>query len=550
MLATSREPLGVPGELRSRIDPLDVSGADASTSPPAVELFIERARAARPDLVVDEATAGAIAAICQRLDGLPLAIELAAARVTVQTPAEILDGLQNLSGLRTSDRTRVDRHRTMEALLDWSYRLLEHEEQLALRRLSLFGTSFTIAAATHAVADSEVAADEVPELVWSLVDKSLVFADLSANATRYRLLETVRAFGRRHLSTEGEVDGVAAALASWALDTMGPWRRLDLDWMGAVGVELDNLRALVGLREDRDVEVAQQLACTIGRYHDASDTFREGADELERFCADLSAPTTSRVALLTTLADLILRTGQTDRAREVIDDAEHLRDALGSVPTWDDAGVDRVRGDLSIRLGDPAGAAEAARVALDRGLSPRGRSRMWNLLGLAASEAGDLEEAARAFREELALSQERGDDAYIASAYGNLAEAALRMDDLPSAALHQQMSLSLGVQLGLPVTVAFSLIVAARMEAGARRWASATRLHARADAELEETGIVLFEDDRRVSETMLMHARDELGADTFAKEYGEGRALALNEAADLAVEIFESVRGARGVESG
>src|SRR4029077_9750621 len=129
------------------------------------------------------------------------------------------------------------------------------------------------------------------------------------------------------------------------------------------------------------------------------------------------------------------------------------------------------------------------------------------------------------------------------SAYGNLAEIALRMDDLPTAAVQQRMSLSLAVQLGLPVGVAFSLIVAARMEAGAHRWASAARLHARADAVLEETGIALFDDDRRVSETMLTDAREELGTDTFAKEYSEGRGLALTDAADLAVEIFESVRG-------
>ena len=245
LLATSREPLGVPGEVRSRINPLDVRG-DESTAPPAVELFVERARAARPELVVDEPTANAIAAICRRLDGLPLAIELAAARVTVQTPTEILDGLQDLSGLRTSDRTRVDRHRTMEALLDWSYKLLEHDEQLALRRLSLFGTSFTIAAAAHAVAYDQVATDDVPELVWSLVDKSLVVADLSANATRYRLLETVRAFGRRLLEANVEMRMVADTLASWALETMAPWGRVDLAWVDAVGVELDNLRTLVG----------------------------------------------------------------------------------------------------------------------------------------------------------------------------------------------------------------------------------------------------------------------------------------------------------------
>ena len=180
----------------------------------------------------------------------------------------------------------------------------------------------------------------------------------------------------------------------------------------------------------------------------------------------------------------------------MIHDAEELREVLGEVAPWDDAGIDRVRGDLSIRLGDPAAAAETARLALARDLSARGRERMWNLLGLAASAAGDIDEAASAFRESLAVAPERG-DAFVAIAHGNLAEMALRMDDLPTAALHQRMSLALGVQLGLPIMLAYSMIVAARMEASQRRWSTAARLHAHAEAVLEESGVQLFEDDRQ-----------------------------------------------------
>ena len=313
LLATSREPLGVPGEVRSRINPLDVRG-DESTAPPAVELFVERARAARPELVVDEPTANAIAAICRRLDGLPLAIELAAARVTVQTPTEILDGLQDLSGLRTSDRTRstgIGRWKRSSTGAT-SCSSTTSSSRCAGSRCS--GRASPYAAAAHAVAYDQVATDDVPELVWSLVDKSLVVADLSANATRYRLLETVRAFGRRLLEANVEMRMVADTLASWALETMAPWGRVDLAWVDAVGVELDNLRTLVGLRPGGDATIAQQLACTIGRYHDAVGTYRDSVDELSRYVAELGDPTPSRLALLSTLADLNLRMGQTDDA--------------------------------------------------------------------------------------------------------------------------------------------------------------------------------------------------------------------------------------------
>jgi hypothetical protein len=173
---------------------------------------------------------------------------------------------------------------------------------------------------------------------------------------------------------------------------------------------------------------------------------------------------------------------------------------------------------------------------------------MWNLLGLAESALGDLDAAATAFRESLAVAPERG-DAFVAIAHGNLAEMALRMNDLPTAAVHQRMSLALGLQLGLPLMLAYSMIVAARIEASERRWSTAARLHARADAVLEESGIQLFQDDRIESEAMLAEAREHLGADTFSKECAEGRSMSLADGANLAVEVFSSVRGSRGVQS-
>ena len=261
--------------------------------------------------------------------------------------------------------------------------------------------------------------------------------------------------------------------------------------------------ALVPATAATSVEQAQQLGCTIGRFHDSAASFREGIDEVQRFARELTSPTVSRLALLTTLVDLQLRIGDLDAAAAVLAVADELRGELGAVPDWDDAGVDRVHGDLLLREGKAAAAADVARAALAGSRSPRGRSRLWNLLGMASISQGDLAAAYEAFTEELSLSQELGHEPYIASAHGNLAEVAMRRGDEPAAARHQAAALELAVQLGVTVMVAYSLIVAARIEGSHGEWSRAVTLHAAADRLLEETGAALYDDDRRMSDAML-----------------------------------------------
>ncbi len=186
--------------------------------------------------------------ICERLDGLPLAIEIAAARVGVLEVREILEGLDDrLRLLRSRDRSLPERQRSMTALLEWSYRLLDADEQAALRRLSVFGGGFTLAAAAIAVADEGLDADDVPELVWALVDHSLLVADIAANGTRYRFLETLQHYPRSLLDVQESTSDVACRLTRWLLDRLGPWHTLDRTWIGDMGLELTNLRGLIPL---------------------------------------------------------------------------------------------------------------------------------------------------------------------------------------------------------------------------------------------------------------------------------------------------------------
>lgn len=550
VITTSREPLRAQGEILWPIEPLPFPSGPSPRpeevlESPAGRLFWERGTAVRPTFTIDEDNAATVAAIVEHLDGIPLLIELAAAHLSAQSPADILSGLEDRARLLRSPDPRVaDRHGTMAGLLDWSYRLLEAPEQAALRRLSVFGASFSQWAAAAAVSDDRIDRGDVPHLLWLLVDRSLVVADLASNATRYRLLETVRSYGRRLLDEAGETDRVASGLAGWFLERLGPWFPADRQWVGEVGVELDNLRALIPLLPPADQESAQQIACSIGRHHDAAQTFREGIDELTRLAGLLGRPSPTRVALLATLAFLHLRIGQIDPARELVEAAQTLRDEYGA-PDWDDVAVERVLGEIARRTGDLGGAADIAREALARPLSDRGRARMYNLLCTTSAALGELDMAYDACTRELALYQALGDEGYIASAHGNLAEVALRLGDMPAAARHQRSCLDLAVAQGSHAMVAFSLIVAARVARWRQDWATAASLHAKAEAMLEETGLVLYEDDRRESEQLLEAVRTELGEEEFANRSRAGGELSLPEGVALADRVLAETEQAQ-----
>lgn len=545
ILATSREPVHAPGE---RLWPVDALGTVTARAPSAEEvlasasgqLFFERATAIRPRFTIDESNAAIIAEICRHLDGVPLLIELAAAHVAHQSPREILNGLEGqIEILRTRDPRLSDRHRNIEGLLDWSYELLNPHEAAALRRLSLFAGSFSRDAAAVAVADGDILPDDVIELVWSLVDRSLLTADVADNATRYRMLETVRTYARRHLDDADETGVVVDRLAEWFLERLGPWLPHDRAWIDEVDTEIDNVRALISLISERDQESAQQLASTIGRHHDAIRNFEEGVDELGRLANLLDEPTVARVSLVTSLAFLMIRTGRLDEARTVLEEAKHLREVHGA-PSWDDGGIERVDGDIAQRTGDLEGAVEIAREALERPLSDLGRARMYNLLCISSAALGDLETADEACRRELELNDALGRDAYVASAHGNLAEVALRRGDLPAAAAHQGACLDLAAAQGDSAMVGFSFIVAARFASLADDWEAATRLQYRAEELLNEIGLVLYEDDRAQSDELMASARQHLGDAQFDRLRVHGRQMDIADAVETARELLSA----------
>ena len=254
VIATSREPLQAEGEWVYPVPPLAFPTEDSpeiedSLRCGAVLLFIERARAAAPQFSFEESIAAAIVTICRRLDGIPLAIELAAAR----TPALGIEGLAAVLDdrfrlLAGGHRTALPRHQTLRATLDWSYELLTDPERAVLRRLAIFAGGFTLQAASAVVTDGEIVAPETVDCLASLVAKSLVTVDAGSARARYRLLETTRAYLLEKLAQAGEFDTVARRHSECYRDLFEGAEaeaatRLTDDWLADYAWEIDNLRA-------------------------------------------------------------------------------------------------------------------------------------------------------------------------------------------------------------------------------------------------------------------------------------------------------------------
>lgn len=289
--------------------------------------------------------------------------------------------------------------------------------------------------------------------------------------------------------------------------------------------------------------LAQELAFTIARYLDSIQSFREAVEELARHIDLVDVATPAAISLRTSLADLYLRIGDVGAAKEAVADAEAMLHEVGSLPAWDELAIERTRGDLACRTGDYATAFDAATRTLAGDLSDPARARMLSQLGIAAVSLGDADKAAWAFERELEAGRRVGDPVLEAPALSNLAEIALRRGDLPTAARHPQACLTLGLELGAPVMVAFSLIVAAHILAVEDHWAKAVTLHAHAESALEATGLILYDEDQRQSEVMLGAARRHLGAEGYREAHAAGRALELPAAASMADQVLLAAAG-------
>lgn len=347
IIATSREGLAIGGERLWQVPSLDVSG-DGEVSD-AVRLFIERARMVRPEFSLDDASEEAVTKICKRLDGIPLAIELATARLKVFSPVQIAERLDDRFRLLTGgSRTALERQRTLQATMDWSYDLLSELEQALLRRLSVFLGGFTFEAAEQVSSGELLPEYEILDLLTRLVDHSLVIAD-EDDQIRYRVLETVRQYGLNQLVAAGEADEARlrhaqyfAAIADTVEELLlGNNYRANIEELNA---EHDNLRAaMTWALEHGSSELALRTAAGLGRFWFFQAHYREGREWLERAVAACSGVQSGHMATaLGWISGLGLHMGDYARAEETSSAAVAMFEALG-----DEAGAMREQNSLA-----------------------------------------------------------------------------------------------------------------------------------------------------------------------------------------------------------
>ncbi len=269
VLATSREPIGMPGETVWQVAPLSVPAADAGfeeiVASPAVQVFTARAREASSSFELDDRTAPAVAELCAALDGLPLAIELAAARMASMSPRQLADRLNERFVLLASRHATDHRHRTLAGVVEWSYALLSSSERRLFDRLSVFAGGFDLDTAEQTCAHGDIRRGDVASLVSGLVDRSLVVTERADDHVRHRQLETLRQFGAAQLEKRPEATEVRMAHASAFVDiaeqaSLAMDTEEEASWVRRLDRDFDNLRAAVGSATARaDVDTALRL---------------------------------------------------------------------------------------------------------------------------------------------------------------------------------------------------------------------------------------------------------------------------------------------------
>jgi predicted ATPase/class 3 adenylate cyclase len=587
LLATSREPLGIGGEAIYRVPPLSLPGPGgtgvlAIESSDAVALFADRARAQGTGLVVDEQTGPLIASICARLDGLPLAIELAAARLRSLSLTGLAGRLDQRFRLLTGgSRTAPDRQQTLQATVDWSYSLLHGAGQLLLQRLSVFAETFDLEAAEAVGGSGGIESFDVAGLLGSLVDKSLVVAEPAGAALRYRLLETIRQFAAERLAGSGgdQATVVAAhcahylALAETAAPHLtGPEQGR---WLARLDAEQANLRraAQYAASDPGGTEQVLRFGAALHRYWMARSREEEAAALLlpvldrpeagadpELFAAALV--TAATVAGRVDLARAVRLGEQAVKLARQLGDARLLIDALATLgyvcylvgeperglPLGEEA-VQRARqlGDdvllgvslqdylLCDALIDPVHARPlyAEAIACTR---RSGDHLFANFLNNSACvhalRAGDIP-AARAYLEQAAQAM-RAIGGEILDVPMNMGWI-LRQDNDPDAARSSfEEVLRIGRRFGDRSGIAYASLGLACLAADAGDWQRAAVLHGVAQAFLNPSGQPWEELEARYRQDSLDQVRAHLGQEQFGQAHARGMALSPDEAFSLA----------------
>ena len=547
LLATSREALGVAGERAWLVPVLSLPAHDDSlgaiADSEAVRLFVERAQAASATFRLTDANAAAVARLCRRLDGLPLAIELAAARVRALTPEQMVARLED--GLRVLASTRrgaVPRHRTLRDAIEWSYHLLDDVERLVLQRLSAFAGEFSLDAAEAVCADDAVAADEVLDLVAALVDKSLVVVRDQVDEARYHLLETIRQYAGEQLEASGDRDATrerhAHFYASFIRQAEPHFITPDRPrWVERIQRELDDVRLVLGWSRAQAPALHVELVGRLGWFWYSSGLWTEGRRWLE---GALSLPEAQsldarRATALFAAGVISSLQGQGAVARAWLDETVTIAQAIG------DRHLEAYANNyLGVALGQEGhAAAEAhARAALpwfEEVGDLYGKRLALMVIATMRLKEGDLANARMAAEEAVR----------VAYAYGLGRELGIALQVLGTVMMHQRELDAAARALGEALRalrddpqafwLARALELLGVIECARSRPLEAARLFGAAEARRERMGAVMFRLDRERLAPHVEAARAALGDDAFAEAWQAGRDLPFEQAVDVAI---------------
>jgi predicted ATPase/DNA-binding SARP family transcriptional activator/DNA-binding NarL/FixJ family response regulator len=553
VLATSREPLGVVGEVLFSVPPLSVpAGLPADSIKirrnDSVQLFVERARLRLPGFVLTQENARPVVAVCRRLEGLPLAIELAAARMGTLATDQMAQRLEDSLGLlSTGPRTVAPRQRTMRAAIGWSYGLLSEEEKELFGRLSVFAGGFTLEAAEAVCPGGIIEEGEVLNLVSRLVDKSLVVAETTAEGqVRYRMLEPLRQYAREELEESREAEVVLSRHAAFFL-TLAERAEPELKrirqeaWLEWLEAEHDNFRAaLLWAQRRGEMELELRLGAALVEFWHLHVHHNEAQRWLGEALAKEGASPSVRVRALERAGFLAWEEGNYERAVTLGEEALELARSLG-----DEAGAAAALFNLGSVAMSRVEVEQASMLLEEAAALWRASGDEWGLahalfmLGLVAVVQRDPDRAMARHEECLVLAQKARNEVGIVQALGLGALTALVGGDYRQADALAKATMEKSRRLGIGHYITGCLATLSASASLQDRSVRAVRLWAATDSLFEAMGISRMPAELSFYEPYVGSTRAQLSEAEWELAWQEGRAMSMEEAIEYALSEKE-----------